>query len=397
MTLNPEYITPHENRKGDYISMKGSVFEQKDRGRWAMSWYQDGGTHVVTKYPDTDLYLYTKKIAEKCQSIIQADEERCIREKVPFYIERYTGKRYTNVLDFYREWMAEAIEPKRKPATIKGYWSYFRCWIKPFFKENVVMLHEIQFDTLTKLLNFIKLDGKGKMNVMMALHSMMTYAHKSNRIRVMPPFPSREDYNIVEPTIRWLPEDRQMRVINAIPEIHRPIFLWLKYHLRRPSEACALRIKDYDLFQHIFVIKQSISARRTVDSTKTDVEHVIPCHSLFHRIAQDTVKQKLSGHFFTNPKARRGNKRYTNESLNIIWKKACAQVGESIDMYSGLKHSSCSQYINEKGLTIYDLQELTDHARLESVRKYAKVSVARKRELMETGKIIQLREAKNEV
>ena len=81
-------------------------------------------------------------------------------------------------------------------------------------------------------------------------------------------------------------------------------------------------------------------------------------------------------------------KRYTNESLNIIWKKACKAAGEDIDLYSGLKHSSCSQYINEKGLSLTDLQAITDHASLESVRKYAKMEVSRKRELMARCEVI---------
>jgi hypothetical protein len=71
--------------------------------------------------------------------------------------------------------------------------------------------------------------------------------------------------------------------------------------------------------------------------------------------------------------------------LNNLWKKACEKVGEDIGLYSGLKHSSCTQYINEKGLGLSELQIITDHARLDSVKKYAKIEVARKRALMERG------------
>ena len=68
----------------------------------------------------------------------------------------------------------------------------------------------------------------------------------------------------------------------------------------------------------------------------------------------------------------------------------CEKVGENIDLYSGLKHSSCSQYVNEKGLSISELQIITDHARLDSVRKYAKVEVVRKRPLMERERIVDM-------
>lgn len=36
-------------------------------------------------------------------------------------------------------------------------------------------------------------------------------------------------------------------------------------------------------------------------------------------------------------------------------------------------------------MALSDLQTITDHARLDSVEKYAKTEVARKRELMEAG------------
>ena len=228
---------------------------------------------------------------------------------------------------------------------------------------------------------------------MMAFHSMMDYAWRSRRIPEMPPFPKREDYNIVEPTITWLSEERQMAIINAIPEADRPIFLFLKYHLRRPSEACALRKTDYDPINHIFIIRRSISARKIVNSTKTGTEHIIPCHQAFVHTAMD-IMQCPGEMFFRNSRGRSVSKRYSGESLNDLWRPALAKVGEQIDLYSGLKHSSCSQYINEKGLSLSELQIITDHKRLDSVRKYAKVEVARKRALMERGKVIPIESIK---
>jgi integrase len=216
----------------------------------------------------------------------------------------------------------------------------------------------------------------------------MDYAWRSRKIPEMPPFPKRSDYQLVNPTIKWLPENRQMAIIDAIPEEHQPVFLWLKYHLRRPSEACALYLEDFDPFNKVFTIRRSISFRRMVDSTKTNVEHVIPCHPDFEAVAFKLFKKQVGPFFFTNPLARKEGKRYTNESLNNIWKKACKAAGEDIDLYSGLKHSSCSQYINEKGLSLTDLQAITDHASLESVRKYAKMEVSRKRELMSRPTVV---------
>jgi hypothetical protein len=58
-------------------------------------------------------------------------------------------------------------------------------------------------------------------------------------------------------------------------------------------------------------------------------------------------------------------------------------------MYSGLKHSSCSQLVNECGLSVDEVQMLKDHSRRDSVLKYAEVKVAAKRNLM--AKVIKFR------
>jgi len=363
---------------------KLSHWEQK--GRWIVGWWDGIKQHKITRYKR--MVMRHESYAIQLKAEIWAEWERHKEGLCAFRIEKWTGKAFTDVIECFEAWLI--TKEKRKPATIKGYRSYFKCWIKPFFQKYPVMLHEIQLDTLDKLLDFIKLSGKGKMNVMMCFHSFMDYAWRSRRIPEMPPFPEKEDYNIVEPIITWLSEDRQMAIINAIPEVHRPIFLWLKYHLRRPSEACALKWEDYDEINQVFIIRRSVSARELVESTKTGVEHIIPCSKDF--IGHLPTNTKRFGLFiFRNNRARRSSKRYTNESLNNIWRTACEGVGETIDLYSGLKHSSCSQYINEKGLSLSELQIITDHKRLDSVKKYAKVEVSRKRALMERGKIIPIR------
>ncbi len=53
-----------------------------------------------------------------------------------------------------------------------------------------------------------------------------------------------------------------------------------------------------------------------------------------------------SPYFFVNRYGKLEGKRYEAHYLEKLWKEACIKTGEDIDMYSGLKHSSCSQDIN---------------------------------------------------
>ena len=188
---------------------------------------------------------------------------------------------------------------------------------------------------------------------------------------------------VVDPIIKWLPEARQIKVIKAIPDEHQPIFWWLKYHLRRPSEAMALYKTDYLKEEDAFHIRRTFSAKQLVEHTKTKRQHLIPCHSEFKKIMQRMPVYIDSPYFFVNRHGRLAGKHYQHDFLVDLWKKACRKVGEDIDMYSGLKHSSCSQYINEKGYSLDQVQMMTDHARRESVKRYATVQLEAKRRLLE--------------
>ena len=385
--------------------MSGSIHLRKDvkHPYWFINWYDADimrGRHISHNLrgermhkthpqddPKLDRGLHAANVL---LSQMQSDVENRT-----FRLEKYTNLGWTDVVEYYEKWLhAMETEIKRSPATIKGYRSYLNNWIKPFFQQHPVMLHEIQLDTLYKLKGFIKLEPKTTLNIIMAFHSFMDFCKRSNRIQIMPEFPKLEDYDLEEPDFDWLWEEEQMLVINSIDEVHRPIFLWLKFHFRRPCEACALHKVDYDPINNSFTVRRSISARILVNRTKTRKKkrsaiHYIPCHSDFTHFAKRLLNMNLESPFlFVNPLARREGKRYTNESLNIIWKRACKKVGVDIKLYHGLKHSSCTQFINEKGGSDEELQMLTDHARIDSVSYYRKIGLDRKRELMERGKTI---------
>lgn len=367
--------------------MKGSIHYRKDRGIWFVLWYHKTDKKRYKIYRYKGELIYDKRIAQKLLASMQGDYENGT-----FRIEKYTGLGWTDTVPYLYEWL-DVAKGDLSPATYKDYLNSIKNHLEPFFTSNPFQLHEIQYDVLRKLLNSIDRKGKGKANVMYCLHACLTYAWRSRRISDMPAFPEKKHYKITEKAIEWLPEERQIKVIEAIPKEHQPIFWWLKYHLRRPAEAMALHRADYNAEHDIFIIRRSISARKVVERTKTGVEHVIPCHSKFRSIMERMVKDLSSPYFFTSNTSRSEGKMYTHRIMNKLWNDACENVGETISMYAGLKHSSCSQYINEKGLSISDLQTITDHARLESVRKYAKVEVARKRELLEQ-KVIKLPKGK---
>lgn len=366
--------------------MKGSIQFRKDRGLYYVSWYDQASKRRYKVYKYKGEFLYSEKVAQKLLACMQNDFERKI-----FRIENYLDDSVSDVCKYLDEWLT-TIKSFLKPGTSKDYENSVRNYLKPFFEQKKIGLAEIQYDTLLELMNFIDRSGKGRLNVMYCLHSCLDHAWRSRRIPNIPPFPRKKQYKIEKKPIVWLPEERQIAVIKSIPEIHQPIFWWLKFHFRREGEACALRNEDFD--GKIFYIHRTESARVFTDTTKTgEIHNIAMVDSFKPFLEMEKEKQKkmsiISRYFFVNPVGKEEGKPYHVKTLGDIWNKACSELGEHIRCYAGTKHSSCSQFINEKGGTESELQMITDHARLESVRNYARTEVARRKELMER-KVVSL-------
>ncbi len=329
--------------------------------------------YAITRYKGD--VIYDRRVAEKLLSIMQSDMENGV-----FRIEKYTKQGHTDIIPYLNNWL-DTVKGDLSPATYKDYDNSIRNHLIPFFEKHRYHLHEIQYDVLRNLLNSIDRTGKGRLNVMYCLHSCLTYAWKSKRIQNLPAFPEKRLYRIQEKVINWLPEEIQIKILQAIPVEHQPIFYWLKYHLRRPCEAMALHYQDYDAEKQIFIIRRSISNKILVNRTKTGKSHVIPCHPCYYPF-HEQIKKK-SQYYFTCSSSRSDGYRYTSSILNRIWRNACEKVGQKISMYEGLKHSSMTQLAVEKGLSDSEIQILSDHSRIDSIKKYRKMEVSIKRKLID--------------
>lgn len=382
MKFNITHDNTASKIRGGVVCMKGKVKYNPHRKLWYVSW----GDYKVYRYKgEICKGEFGERMAIKLLSTIQHDFE--INPEA-FRVEKYTQQR-TDVIPYLREWI-KTQQSSLSPATYHDYLNSIENHLVPWFKGKDIQLHEIRYDTLCALLSEIKREGKGRLNVMYALHSCLKYAWKSGRIVALPPFPEKKKYGIVKKKVEWITEDRQFEIIESIPREHQPIFWWLKYHFRRPSEAIALQKDDYDINRDCFIIRRSMSRKIPVDHTKTNAVHEIPCHPDFKPWLEN-MHSYFGKYFFTHATSRMEGKRYQQDYLVDIWNKAAKSCGEKIRMYAGLKHSSCTAFINEQGGTIDELQMLTDHARRDSVLIYADVKMIAKRRLM--GKVIRYKTA----
>lgn len=350
----------------------GSVQFLRQRGIYYVQW----GKHKVYRYngrmmrkaldhKGNDLGLAD---ANSLLSVMRGDYERGV-----FRIERFTKEAPTDVIPWLKKYLETACG-HLSAGTIYGYNCIINNHLIPWFQKNPVQLHEIQYDTLCELLDSLQgVNGDSKYKIIYVLRGALVYAKKANRINVLPLLPEGRKYGKVKKDVMWLSGVEQAKIIDAIPAYHRPIFLWIKYHFRRIGEACNMKREDYVKELDAF----------WVSDAKTHARHLYPCHPAYKPTLNKLPVRLDSPYLFINPRGHKKHKgQYKIQSLEKIWARARKAAGIDITMYKGLKHSSCSQYINEQGGTVDECQMLTGHKRRDTVLKYADVTLDRRRELM---------------
>lgn len=326
--------------------MSGSIHKRGDAGWWFVRLYWQKKYYTFAWYHNDR--MYSEKIAQRLLNQIQGDIERGV-----FNPLRYT-KGQSPVSAFLWEWW-ELHESQWAPATSAAYKSYIKIHLEPYFKYSKVVIQEIRKPVLDKLLKDLRAKGVSGLTchhiINGCLRACIRYAWESELIDHMPPFPRRKEYGIQRKSVRYISLETQAAIIEAMEECHRPIFLWLSYHMRRPSEAMALRKSDYDPENRVFHLQHGRSFNKNVDHIKTTDEHILPCHGamvdFFDRYKSD---HPFSPYMFTNPCADNKDKQYNESSLFLIWRRACEKVGvfQSTPPCGGrLSHSNMMIYHSE--------------------------------------------------
>jgi hypothetical protein len=131
----------------------GSIQYHKERKLYYVQWYDRVTKKTYKIYKYRGEYLYDIRLAEKLLACMQADVENDT-----FRIEKYKGDQWTDVIPYLEVWL-ETVKATLSPATLKDYQNSIKNHLVPFFRKNPAQLHEIQYDLLLKLLNFIPRSG----------------------------------------------------------------------------------------------------------------------------------------------------------------------------------------------------------------------------------------------
>lgn len=328
----------------------GHVRWSGQRKRWYIDLPWEGKRYRIYSY---------QRVTFKQQDYAE-DVLTIIRSEIAsrsFDIRKYKKGAQLTVRAYAQKWVDSL---GLQPATSKDYQYSIRNFIGPFFKDldvrDVRHHHLMEFKTWLS----DKRAPKGVYNVMGCLKTMLRYAWRNGDIPIVPPFPRLE---YTKPAIRWLDEEAQIKVIEAMPEPDRYIFWFLKWYEVQPSEARALQRSD--LQENHVTITHSFSLNKLVNTTKTHKIKVLPHLGVFDRMLQEMPK-RLSPFVFTRSW---DGKPYTQKNLNSLWNKACKEVGVDINLYNGLKHS-LGMHLLERGVPKEMVQKIFGHAKPDMTDRY---------------------------
>jgi integrase len=273
------------------------------------------------------------------------------------------GWKYQRWLDRMRQLVASG---ERSPEYLRELVRYGR---PGGYLDSIASLHAatIRFAHLEDLdadLASRRLSPKTRSHVQATLKTFYRWLVQRQDVAQMPSFPT---VTVPDREPRILEPEDQRRVLDAISDERRGIFLALAYHGIRPSEACRLDVADYDWTAGVVRIPATKAKTRKSALVPFGVE-------LRGWIAQcvDPAGRLVGAPLFQNRYSRQPGKRWTVDALEKTWATAIRGAGVSyVGLYEGTKHSSATA-ARRRGIGLDQIQAALRHADIRSTERYAR-------------------------
>jgi len=263
---------------------------------------------------------------------------------------------------------------ERAPRTLREY----RRWAKSgghfdFWRNrSILLIGPAASQEWLRWLRLRGIQGKTAWNVVAGFHAFLGWLVEIEELDRVPKIMwPKKHKSLITP----IGPDTQRAILNAIPEEARGAYLAMALLCVRPGEAVVMSARQ--LSGDGWVTVDATRADRTLDSglkrTKNEEPKRLPLpEELGDWIDRWVPKEaRLRGEFlFTNPRTGGG---WSEAALRRQWYKACKQVGVTIALYQGTKHSTATE-LPRQGVPLDVIQRLCGHRDARSTEVYAKLS-----------------------
>ena len=343
-------------------NMWGKVKFNKQQKSWCIKGKWQGKRVYFSEY-DTAIgkrICQTEAEAIQLQVIISNEIAHGI-----FNPNRYRKAKKLHLEKYAETWLEE-VKPDLSTSTYHGYETALRLYIKPTLGHKFLPdIGHADLKELMKAMNHL-VPASRKKNIS-ALHVLLVDAQRDGHITQMPPWIEFKGQNkIVPPPIKYLTVDNQMRILDAIPERHQPIFLFMMATGCRPSEARAFRKQDVYLEQGYLLFEVAFGYEGELKAVKAEKAEPFPIGAEIKTIL-DMAPKVIGPYLFSNPDT---GQHYPKE-INKIWNQACDDAGvKRFPLYPAVRHSFACQLLN-LGVDERKVSRLLRHSDPRMIKRYA--------------------------
>lgn len=353
------------------MAVNAKVYQAKT-GKFYVQLYWKGRQYRRFHYDGDWPSMPYKDMADRIASAINADIDQKKRARRSFDPRQwFKTPGYEFQFSLYAEkWLLKNKE-NYAPSVKRDVERYVNLAIDHFQKMDMREIRKLDIVDFTETLPFAPKTIK---NVLAVLHKMFTDAYDNEMIVRVPGWPKIE---VPDPEIKWLTREWQDRIIEAIPERDRPIFIFLRTWGCRPGEARALMWDCVDFDKEQITIRRAFSGagcNHLQEYTKTKRIRYLPFTQEISQIFKEI--RGIGGFVFRNHEGRP----YTAD-LSRIWNEARDSVeAPKVTLYQGTRHSFATQNIDKLDLVSIAL----GHTNANTTRKkYQGLNIEKIRGLVE--------------
>jgi integrase len=284
--------------------------------------------------------------------------------------------------DFLKEKKIEETKANISPSYIGSLTNFKNNYYLPFFRGK-----DVRDITSKEIRDFYhqlpQRKEKTIKNVLDALRHFFRNLYKYEIIERIPVFPV---IRVPESIPSWTSTENQLKLLDAIPTIHKPIFTFILFQGVRPSEGRALKWRDVNLSNKIIIIRRTFSTSKIVERTKGRNIKPRLIHPLVFDVLTELQKGLPEGFVFTNPTTHKPYSKTRLENIFLIARKA---TGINIHLYAAGRHSVATNAAMA-GVDARIIRDYLGHADTRTTDVYTHLDVVAQKQIFEKCKIHNL-------
>jgi integrase len=290
----------------------GKVREVKARGVWEIDVRPYGRFRSIPVQGAKPILLTSCEMAESVLAQIRAEVQAGKSEWAA--VAPYLPRALSTIDKVVKRWcdeMSRRIEAKEiAPRTLKRIESYAQpdghfSWLYEFSVYEVTPGHLSDWNLWLMQRG---LHQNTRKHVVETMRTLFRWLHARGELEAVPRFPTvakrKHVPNVIAP-------DEQERVLAAIPEQERGIYIMAVEEVFRPGELRALNVSDYDFKTHTVTLRQAMDGDTNAAERKCTKEEDVRVREVTDRMAEwiesnVPPQERLKGTrpLFVNPDGR---------------------------------------------------------------------------------------------